>query len=70
VTDVFRDIKLHDGFRSPQIGLFVAQMDDQNRRLREDIRDITPAELEWQSSAINIETLSRPARNHRPPVSP
>ena len=50
MTDIFRDIKTPESFRSPQIGLFVAQLDDQNRRLLEDIKDITPAELEWQST--------------------
>jgi uncharacterized damage-inducible protein DinB len=50
MTDIFRDIKTPDRFRSSQIGLFIAQLDDQNRRLLEDIHDITPAELEWQSA--------------------
>ena len=50
MTDIFRDIKVADSFKSQQIGLFVAQLDDQNRRLLEDIHDITPAELEWQSA--------------------
>jgi uncharacterized damage-inducible protein DinB len=50
MTDIFRDINVLDGFKSHQIGLFVAQMDDQNRRLLEDLKDITPAELEWQSA--------------------
>jgi len=50
MTDIFRDIKVADGFKSQQIGLFVAQLDDQNRRLLEDIHDITPAELDWQSA--------------------
>lgn len=50
MTDLFRDIKTAESFRSPQIGLFVAQLDDQNRRLVEDLKDITPVELEWQSA--------------------
>jgi uncharacterized damage-inducible protein DinB len=50
MTDVFRDIKSPDNFRSKAIGLFVAQLDDQNRRLLEDTHDITPKELEWQSA--------------------
>ena len=36
------------GFRSREAGLFVAQMDDQNRRLTENTRGLSPAELEWQ----------------------
>lgn len=56
MTDVHRDIKVSDSFKSQQIGLFVAQLDDQNRRLFEDLKDITPAELEWQS-AIGMNTI-------------
>jgi len=36
------------GIRSPEIGLFLAQMDDQSRRLTEDTRGATVAELAWQ----------------------
>ena len=36
------------GFRSREIGLFLAQMDDQSRRRSEALAGITPAELEWQ----------------------
>jgi uncharacterized damage-inducible protein DinB len=50
MTDIFRDIKASGGFNSEQVGLFVAQMDDQNRRLVEDLKDVTPAELGWQSA--------------------
>ena len=50
MTDIFRDIKVGEHFASRQIGLFVAQLDDQNRRMLEDLKDITPAELEWQSA--------------------
>jgi uncharacterized damage-inducible protein DinB len=50
MTDIFRDIKAPDSFKSPQVGLFIAELDDQNRRLLEDLKDITPAELEWQSA--------------------
>lgn len=39
-----------DGFRSREAALFIAQMDDQNRRLIEDTRGASPAELEWQPS--------------------
>jgi len=51
MTDIFRDINVPESFKCPQIGLFVAQLDDQNRRLLEDLKDITPAELEWQSAS-------------------
>ena len=50
MSDVSRDIKALDGFRSNQIALFLAELDDQNRRIGEDTRDITPEELEWQSA--------------------
>jgi len=50
MTDIFRDINVPDSFKSQQVGLFVAQMDDQNRRVFEDVKDISPAELEWQSA--------------------
>jgi len=36
------------GFASAEIGSFLAQLDDQNRRLAEDTRGISPAELQWQ----------------------
>ncbi len=36
------------GIPSPEIGLFLAQMDDQSRRLTEDSRGATVAELAWQ----------------------
>lgn len=36
------------GFLSREAALFVAQLDDQNRRLSEDTRALTPAALEWQ----------------------
>ena len=36
------------GFRSREAALFVAQMDDQSRRLIEDTRALPPAALEWQ----------------------
>jgi uncharacterized damage-inducible protein DinB len=39
------------GFRSREAALFVAQLDDQNRRLTEDTRALTPAALEWQPAA-------------------
>ena len=36
------------GFASAEVGSFLTQMDDQTRRLTEDTRDMTPAELSWQ----------------------
>jgi uncharacterized damage-inducible protein DinB len=36
------------GFRSREVALFVAQLDDQGRRLAEDTRALAPAALEWQ----------------------
>jgi uncharacterized damage-inducible protein DinB len=39
------------GFGSREAALFVAQLDDQNRRLIEDTRALTPAALEWQPAA-------------------
>jgi uncharacterized damage-inducible protein DinB len=39
------------GFRSREAALFVAQLDDQSRRLIEDTRALGPAALEWQPAA-------------------
>ena len=36
------------GMKSSLVGLFLAQLDDQNRNLAEDTRGLTPDELEWQ----------------------
>jgi uncharacterized damage-inducible protein DinB len=36
------------GFRSREAAFFVAQLDDQSRRLIEDTRALAPAALEWQ----------------------
>ena len=36
------------GFRSREAALFVAQLDEQSRRLIDDTRALAPAELEWQ----------------------
>jgi len=36
------------GYKSQEVALFIAQMDDQSRRLAEGTRELTPAELEWQ----------------------
>jgi uncharacterized damage-inducible protein DinB len=36
------------GFKSQEVASFLAQMDDQSRRLTESTRGITPDELQWQ----------------------
>lgn len=36
------------GYRSQEVALFIAQLDDQSRRLHEATRDLTPDELQWQ----------------------
>ena len=36
------------GFRSQEVASFLAQMDDQTRRLMEGLQGATPEELEWQ----------------------
>jgi uncharacterized damage-inducible protein DinB len=36
------------GMKSRLVGLFLAQLDDQNRNLAEDTRGLTPEELAWQ----------------------
>jgi len=36
------------GIRSPEAASFVSQIDDQNSRLVDAIRDISPEELDWQ----------------------
>jgi len=43
-------LKVPAGYASREVGLFLAQMDDQSRRLHDVTRDITPDELAWQSS--------------------
>lgn len=42
------EIKIPDGYRSREIASFVAQLDDQLALLREDTRDLTPVDLQWQ----------------------
>ncbi len=42
------DIERPAGFRSTEAALFIAQMDDQLRLLREGIQGMTPEELQWQ----------------------
>lgn len=41
-------IEIPSGYRSKEVASFIAQMDDQSRRLAEDTRNITPEELQWQ----------------------
>jgi uncharacterized damage-inducible protein DinB len=36
------------GYRSQEVSLFVAQLEDQTRRLREVTRNLTPDEIQWQ----------------------
>jgi uncharacterized damage-inducible protein DinB len=43
-----RTLNVPEGFASREAALFVAQLDDQNRRLLEDLRGATAPELEWQ----------------------
>jgi uncharacterized damage-inducible protein DinB len=38
------------GFASPEASLYVNQLDDLTRRLREDVRDATPEQLAWQAA--------------------
>jgi uncharacterized damage-inducible protein DinB len=47
-TPVRRTIEPLDGFRSREAGIFLAQLEDQSRRLRETLEGITPDELQWQ----------------------
>jgi uncharacterized damage-inducible protein DinB len=37
-------------FTSPEASLYVAQLDDLTRRLREDVREATPEQLAWQAA--------------------
>ena len=39
-----------EGFRSREAASFIAQMDDQSRRLGEALQGISPQELEWQAA--------------------
>jgi uncharacterized damage-inducible protein DinB len=45
---ISRQIVPPPGYASREAGSFVAQMDDQTRRLIEDTRDLTPEALAWQ----------------------
>ena len=52
MANIVRDILAAPaGYRSREVGLFVAQMDDQSRRLTQDTRGADVAELEWQPAA-------------------
>ena len=42
------EIKIPEGYRSREVASFIAQLDDQLALLREDTRDLTPADLQWQ----------------------
>ena len=48
VETITRLIQPVDGFQSMEAASFVAQLDDQSRRLRENLEGITPEELQWQ----------------------
>jgi len=48
VSHTRRVIETTPGYRSAEAALFVAQMDDQSRRLNADTRGLTPAALAWQ----------------------
>lgn len=41
-------IALPTGYASAEVALFLAQMDDQTRRQREQTRSLAPVDLEWQ----------------------
>ena len=45
---VRRTIESLEGFRSREIGIFLAQLEDQSRRLFESLEGITAEELGWQ----------------------
>ena len=49
MTDFVRDIPIPPGYLSREVALFVAQMNDQSRRLRTSTRGLSPEELAWQS---------------------
>jgi len=48
MTEIKRTLPIPPGFRSAEAALFVAQMDDQSRRLTEHTRGLSADELEWQ----------------------
>ena len=45
---VRNQIAIPSGFASQEVASFIAQMDDQLRRQREQTRSLTPTDLEWQ----------------------
>jgi uncharacterized damage-inducible protein DinB len=47
-TPVRSAIEPLPGYRSQEVSLFVSQIEDQTRRLRETTRDLMPDELQWQ----------------------
>jgi uncharacterized damage-inducible protein DinB len=47
-SPVRRTIEALEGCRSREIGVFLAQLEDQSRRLAEDLKGITADELQWQ----------------------
>jgi uncharacterized damage-inducible protein DinB len=48
VKMITRLLKPVEGFACCEAASFVAQLDDQSHRLREDLEGITPEELQWQ----------------------
>ncbi len=57
MSTIERDVlEAPTGYSSREVALFVAQMDDQSRRLRHDLEGITPAELAWQP-AVGMNTI-------------
>jgi len=48
MADLVQHIRPAEGFRSPEAATFYAQLEDQTRILLGAVRDITPAELQWQ----------------------
>ena len=47
--NTFRDIlELPSGYASAEVSAFMASLDDQTALLRNDLKDITPQEIEWQ----------------------
>lgn len=49
MTDVtLRDIVVPEGYRSREVALLVAMLDDQLKLLNQDTRGVTPDELQWQ----------------------
>lgn len=52
MTEVLQDILVvPPGYRSREVGLFVAQMDEQSRCLTADLAGLTPEEAAWQPAS-------------------